>query len=432
MRRSLLCLLLIFSMLFMTPMVHAEEVRLREFVDALMLGERNDELYAQLNEDMQAAVSRSDFEKLWQQVSLLSGSLKAYAGSTGVSTVQGYTVLTQAMDMSGLDLLCTMSLQEDGLIAGLSFTLHPIPETGSVPLGIVEEEIKVGEAPWELPGTLTLPENAENVPAVVLVHGSGPSDRDETIGVEKPFKDIAEALAQQGIAVLRYDKRTYVYGVEIAASPDYASFTVEEETIQDAIAAGRLLATDKRIDPERIFLLGHSLGGMLAPRIAAESDGLFRGLIVASATNKSLTDILLRQLEDGGMDVTALRAQVASIASMTAEEAKATPLLGASAYYFWEMSRQPTAAEYLTNLAMPALIINGSRDFQVTENEGRKAWEAAFPMEEAWLTTLWTDVNHLLMRPDVPTGTADEYAVPCQVAEDITDAIAKFILHTEE
>lgn len=211
-----------------------------------------------------------------------------------------YLVLTQRLDMAGMDLLCTMSLDASGKVAGLQFTPAPATADETAPsAGVTEEAIQVGEAPWELPGLLTLPENAQGpLPAVVLVQGSGPSDRNESVGAVKPFYDLAQALAAQGIAVVRYDKRTYVYGEEIASSASYSSFTVEEETIQDAIAAGELLAGDPRIDPDRIYLLGHSLGAMLAPRIVQESGELFAGMILACGSNDSLMDIMIRQNQD--------------------------------------------------------------------------------------------------------------------------------------
>jgi len=83
------------------------------------------------------------------------------------------------------------------------------------------------------------PEGKGPFPAVVLVHGSGPQDRDETIGPNKPFRDLAWGLASQGIAVLRYDKRTKVHGAMMAGAVE--QFTVKEETIDDALAAVALL-----------------------------------------------------------------------------------------------------------------------------------------------------------------------------------------------
>lgn len=81
-----------------------------------------------------------------------------------------------------------------------------------------EQEVVVGSGEWALPGTLSLPNGAGPFPAVVLVHGSGPADRDETVGPNKPFRDLAWGLASRGVAVLRYDKRTRVHGHKFASS----------------------------------------------------------------------------------------------------------------------------------------------------------------------------------------------------------------------
>ena len=254
-------------------------------------------------------------------------------------------------------------------------------------------------------------------------------------------------LTRKGIAVIRYDKRTYVYGQEIASSADFTAFTVEEETIQDAITAGRMLAEDPRIDASRVFVLGHSLGAMLAPRIVAESDGLFCGMILACGTNRSLLEIMLRQNEDA---IAALpedqqaayqpmlaeaRAQLKQLPSLDGDAARALTILGQPGYYFWDMVQKPTAAEYLAQLQLPALIINGSRDFQINEVEGRQTWESVLPMDAPWLKTLWADVNHMLMKPEVDAsaaGTTMEYYVPCTVDAETVSVIADFILTTEE
>ncbi len=123
-----------------------------------------------------------------------------------------------------------------------------------------------------LPGTLSLPLGNGPFPAVVLVHGSGPNDRDETIGPNKPFRDLAHGLASRGTAVLRYEKRTKQH--PILMSLTRSSVTVKEETIDDAVAAVEVLRNHNKIVPNRIFVLGHSLGGMLIPRIAKAEAGI--------------------------------------------------------------------------------------------------------------------------------------------------------------
>jgi len=159
------------------------------------------------------------------------------------------------------------------------------------------EEVIVGEGGrWPLSGTLTIPAYASPespVPAVVLVQGSGASNRNLAMGPNQAFYDIAVYLSSHGIAVLRYDKRTYVHATELMQ--EYGTgFTVWEETIEDAILAAELLRADPRIDSSRIYMAGLSLGGMLAPRIHA-SGGDFAGLIIMAGSPRQLYELVADQ-----------------------------------------------------------------------------------------------------------------------------------------
>ena len=124
------------------------------------------------------------------------------------------------------------------------------------------EKIIIGEnTKYPLNGLLTLPENiTEPVPAVVFVHGSGSSNMDEKVGQLTPFKDLAEGLANKGIASIRYDKRSFAHGLKMVRDKS-TIITVKEETIDDAILATELLKKDSRIDSHNIFIIGHSMGG---------------------------------------------------------------------------------------------------------------------------------------------------------------------------
>ena len=147
------------------------------------------------------------------------------------------------------------------------------------------------DADYPLPGLLTLPDGAGPFPAVLLVHGSGPQDRDEAVGPNRPFRDLAVGLADLGVASLRYDKRTFAHGKRLADALQ-GRLSVEEEVIRDALCAAALLRAEPLIRPDRVYLLGHSMGGMLAPRIDAEG-GAFAGLIFWAGTPRTLDALIL-------------------------------------------------------------------------------------------------------------------------------------------
>jgi dienelactone hydrolase len=248
---------------------------------------------------------------------------------------------------------------------------------GAAPLaaqapGVTAREVTVGAAP-ALPGTLLLPAGHATGPAVVLVHGSGPHDRDESVGATKPFRDLALGLAARGVAVLRYEKRTRVAPFSFIGR----RYTVDAEVVDDAVAAVALLRAEPRIDGRRVVVVGHSLGGMLAPRIAARDGGLAGIAILAGATTRSLVAMVddqlayLAALPDA--DTAALAASRRSFAAIGQRIAALTPgdtldtapIGGAPPSYWYDLSRYDMAAT-LRPQRLPVLLMQGGRDYQVT------------------------------------------------------------------
>lgn len=295
-----------------------------------------------------------------------------------------------------------------------------------------EREVVIGSGKWGLPGTLSVPRVARRVPAVVLVHGSGPHDRDQTLGSRKPFRDIAWALASKGIAVLRYDKRTFVHADKLQTIAE--SVTVAEETIDDALFAIDLLTRTEGIDPEKVFLLGHSLGGMLAPRIGVR-DCRIAGLIIMAGPARPLEDVILDQTvylaqldgnesESEGQQLRELREQVASV--KRGDLSRLTPStelpLGLPASYWLDL-RGYDAATTAAQFGRPLLILHAGRDHQVTHLD-LGIWRRQLRQSSRVQYSEYSSLGHLFMDSEggVP-GTETGY-VSRAVVEDIARWVA--------
>ena len=286
-----------------------------------------------------------------------------------------------------------------------------------------------------LNGLLTLPEGVSGrVPAVVMVHGSGPSNMDEKVGKLTPFKDLAEGLAARGIASLRYDKRTFVYAKEMRKTVP----SVNEETIDDAVLAVKLLKRVRVVDPGRIFLLGHSMGAMLAPRIDAEGADVC-GLILMAGTPYRLEDIVLRQLKQaGGGPVlgTILKHQYkkysrlfSGLYQLSEEEARQKKFGGKLPLtYFQDMGRR-TAADYLLESEKPVLILQGGKDFQVLPEEDFRRFRELLAGRSGTEFKLYPGLNHLFVEgiySDI-LKASKEYGVERHIGDEVTGDIAAFI-----
>ena len=311
---------------------------------------------------------------------------------------------------------------------------------------MIQEKITVGlGTEYPLKGMLVLPDKLEKpVPAVVFVHGSGSSNMDEKVMKLTPFKDLAEGLAAQGIASVRYDKRSFAHGMKMLRDKTKV-ITVKEETIEDAVLAADLLRKDSRIDSANIFIIGHSMGAMLAPRIDAEG-GNFKGLIMMAGTLRTLEEVMIEQTDRAlasmnkflkfiaEKQMKKITAAFDGMYEKTEEEAKRIKIgNGTTLYYFKEMGEH-RASDYLNNTDKPMLIMQGEKDFQVKADTDFAGYQNLLKNRKNVSFKLYEGLNHAF----VPYITEDitqvkkEFSVERHIGEDVIGDIAGWIYKTSE
>jgi len=280
-----------------------------------------------------------------------------------------------------------------------------------------------------------VPRGARPVPGIVLVHGSGPLDRDETIGANRPFRDLASGLASRGLAVLRYDKRTRVYASRLQA--DLATLTLQEETVADAVEAVRLLRRSPGVDAERVYVLGHSLGGTALPRIASLEPGI-AGWILLAAPSRPLLEVwsgqmlylagldgVVTQDERRQLDVVRREAERAgrSGAVEGADDAGDLPLGLGRAY--WDDLARHDASEAATLLRGPVLVLQGGRDYQITTDDFA-GWKRIMAERSDVTFRMYPALNHLFIEGR-GTATPADYDIPGHVAAEVVEDIARWV-----
>ncbi|MGV8921737.1 MAG: alpha/beta fold hydrolase [Thermomonas sp.] len=391
---------------------------------------------AMFNATMAQAVPADKLQAVWESLPAQAGEMQGRGEA--VTLLQGDTALVQIpLHYAKAGLVAKIAIDAESKIAGFLIQPEEAPPAAAVTedAPYTETDLNVGEGKRSLPGTLAMPKNAgpasdKLVPAVVLVHGSGPHDRDESIGPNKPFLDIARGLAAQGIAVLRYEKRTK------ARPQDFTNgvFGVDDETTNDAVLAVDALRKVEGIDPARVFVLGHSQGGLMAPRIAAVS-GHVAGLVLMAAPARSLLDIVIEQnrrlavLDDGKTSdaerdaINTLIQQVAMTRD-AATDATTKTVMGLPAGYWRSIDAVDPVAE-AKSVDLPMLVLQGARDIQVVDADWQR-WRGGFHDNAKVEFKLYEKVNHLGITGE-GDGSLAEYANPGHVDAQLIDDVATWV-----
>ena len=322
----------------------------------------------------------------------------------------GSEAATVVVSFTNDEVLYALFFDKKSKLDGLCY-LGPLPTEDvryiSYKNQLKEISVMIGDEPWQLEGVLTLPycERKERCSGVILIHGSGPSDRDGTIMAQKPFRDIAIGLAVNGIAVLRYDKRTYTYDNTIGKM-ELTEICPQSIIIDDALAGLEYLKSVEAIDSNSLFLVGASLGGYIAPEIARQY-GNVKGLAILAGNSRPLDEVLIWQLETNlknneRLEFSEKSRIIQEITRLKKLRCGKLPskylIMGAPVSFWLELCRigGPKTAKLLK---CPMFIAQGGQDRNIDRLD-YEGWKLALRNNDKATFIFYNDLNHLFINGD--------------------------------
>lgn len=364
-----------------------------------------DSCFAMFDTAMANKFNAGMLEGMWGQIPKYMGEYKGYS-TVESSKKDSMDIVAVRCEFAKTKMDLQFSFNESQKIMGMFFVppksknAYVTPEYAQQNK-YYETKIAVKTGTMSLPGALCVPNNTKNPPVVILLAGSGPNDKDETIGPNKALKDLAVGLVSNGIATYRYDKRTLVYG------KDMKDVDLNSEVIEDAINAATMLKKNPDFKNSKVYIIGHSLGAMCAPLIASKSKQI-NGIVLLAGNARPLEDVVLEQYN-----------YIYGLDSLDAEEkkelldyankiktvkdpkllklAKAEDLPLNLESHYWESLVKYNQVQVAKKMKQPILVLQGERDYQVTMTDFN-LWKQALSSNPKNQFTSYPALNHMFMK----------------------------------
>jgi uncharacterized protein len=391
------------------------------FIKSLLQDKDFKTAYSFFDESIKAKVSEEVLQKTVQQ---LDNQLGQFKSINEINNEKETFFYYSDFDKMKLDIKIAFS--ESNKIIGFFF----VPHKEFKKEDSLGKDLNIKTNDIELKGSLLVPENNNQKKLVLFVHGSGPSDRDETIAENKPFKDIAERLYQNGIASYRFDKRSF-------SNPE--SFndtsTIDDEVTNDIMAIVDYFKTEKQYADYDIVVLGHSLGAHLAPRIANQSNKIAK-IILLAGNVRPLDQLIIEQYEylyklaptpelKKALQKVKEQTEVLNSKSFGLKTTKEKLPFNLSAYY-WKSVLDYNPIKEVQKLTIPILVLQGERDYQVTMQDFQ-LWKTSLKNNKNASCISYPKLNHLFITGDNPSEPK-EYLIKGNVNSNVINDISNFIL----
>ncbi|MCE2740307.1 MAG: dienelactone hydrolase family protein [Sphingobacteriales bacterium] len=431
---SLFCLF-IFGLNQATAFSYAE-TEAKGFEIVKMLSTKQFEAISkQVDSAYQSSYPAYVLEKDWAELTGTYGQYKS-AKPVNYEVSPYYHFIAFKIQFEYLPYIFNISFNSAGKIIYISFMeahkIYVAPDYCEVSK-FLERKITVVNGMYELPGILSAPAAPGKKPLVIILPEAGPTDKDGSYEENKPYKDLAWGLASKGFAVFRYEKRSNNYGIFLLKDKAaYEKFTPREDLLDDLYKIIDSLKTMDDINPEKIFILGHGQGGMLAPLIAKERKEV-AGVIMMGANAKRTQEMMIDQYkylskvtpekkaEYEAQTRNAIRSMNKKLNPLT--EHHLMPYDVQATYWIW-LNQYPHL-DISKRLNKPQFVMHGERDYQANM-ENYELWKKTLEKNKKATIKLYPRLNHLFYAGDTQS-TYSEYYLKSNIPENVIIDISNWL-----